>query len=646
MIKNKTKLSRRDFLFVLSIGIISVSFTFSQTKSDERYMVRYVGEDKTANSAYHDGQMRPAIGTQNYQILRANRSHPEWSDGLGWTYNHAPMLAYWNGHFICQYLSNYMGEYNPPVATLITKSKDGMSWDLPQIVFPVYFTTEIREDIPEDQPDDLYASQILDPEFDSAPFKIVSHIMTQRMGFHVAPNGRLLVMGFYGLNDGYGIGRVVREIYGDFYLGPIYFIRVNDNWEGEVKYPLYGESPDEGFVEACESFLSDRIRRIQWWEEDFKAADADTFYMPYDMEKAFCFYTISDSLTIGLFKWRMMTFTTDGGRTWEKPFRAESLTHMGAKIWGQRLNNGQYALVYNPTDNLDRQPLCVAVSDDGLNFDHLSVVHGEVPEKRFWGTAKRQGAQYVRGIVEGNGNPPGDDLWVVYSVNKEDMWISRIPVPIHRIVEGPVRDDFSSMETGGVVNNWNIYSPVWCPVKIVDFPDKGNKSLMLKDFDPYDYARATRVFGQSPRQQLTFELYVESNPGDFYIDICNEKGKRLIKSVIDSRGAVHSINGPGKFESVKSISAGEWVTFTFDINSDDSRYDLYIDGDLYASGHEFSGEGSVERIIFRTGEYRLDTKVGKFKSGSALIPGYDEPGADEPVDEAVFYIRSFSTRNL
>ncbi len=91
---------------------------------------------------------------------------------------------------------------------------------------------------------------------------------------------------------------------------------------------------------------------------------------------------------------------------------------------------------------MDRQPLCVALSDNGLNFNYLSVVHGEVPEKRFWGTAKRQGAQYVRGIVEGNGNPPGDDLWVVYSVNKEDMWISRIPVPISRMVEGAVRDDF------------------------------------------------------------------------------------------------------------------------------------------------------------------------------------------------------------
>jgi len=44
--------------------------------------------------------------------------------GTGWTYNHAPMLAYWNGHFICEYLSTPMGEHSAPGVTLITKSKD------------------------------------------------------------------------------------------------------------------------------------------------------------------------------------------------------------------------------------------------------------------------------------------------------------------------------------------------------------------------------------------------------------------------------------------------------------------------------------------------------------------------------------------
>ena len=58
---------------------------------------------------------------------------------------------------------------------------------------------------------------------------------------------------------------------------------------------------------------------------------------------------------------------------------------------------------------------------------------------------------------------------------------------------------------------------------------------------------------------------------------------------------------------------------------------------------KFSGEGFPERIDFRTGDYRLDKKISEYKSGEELIPGFDEPNADFPGEEAVFYIRNFST---
>ncbi len=588
---------------------------------DQRIIIKYIGEDKTANTNYHDGQMRPAVGVQNYQILRANRSYPEKAEGTGWTYNHAPMLAYWNGHFFCEYLSTPMGEHSAPGITLITKSSDGMNWEKPQIAFPIYFTYERS---------DNYVD-------------VLDHHMHQRMGFYVAPNGKLLVMAHYGGNDGDGIGRVVREMYDDFTMGPIFFIRLNDHWKGEVNYPMYNESDDPKFIEACDSFLSDKISRIQWWEEDFTADDAAKFYMPYERGKAFCFYTISDSLVVGLFKARKMTWTKDGGETWAAPFRVETLTYGGAKIWGQKLDNNQYALVYNPTDNSNRHPLCIAISDDGLNYDSLAVVHGEVPIKRYWGIEKRPGPQYVRGIIEGNGNPPGNDLWVVYSVNKEDIWISRIPIPIARTVEGPVKDNFNEMKAGGKVEGWNIYSPLWCPVKIVDGPDPTSRSLMLKDVDPYDYARATRVFGKAKRQRIYFNLFIEANPQSFYIDLCNATGTRLIKLSIDSESTFHLNNGDMAMEKSAIITKGEWHKIAVDYSSSSTKYDISIDNDFSVSGNNFDGNGIPERIEFRTGEYRLDRKIQEYKSGDKSEPGWDEPNAELPVDETVYYIRNFTT---
>ena len=605
--------------FLLFFILLAASTRGQMHYHNQDIAIRYVGNDKIANTDYHDGQMRPAIGVQNYQILRANRAYPESAEGTGWTYNHAPMLAYWNGHFICEYLSNPVGEHSSPGITLITKSKDGMNWGKPQIVFPIYFT----------------------PEVSDGSLEIVDYHMHQRMGFYVAPNGRLLIMGHYGGNDGDGIGRAVREMYMDFKLGPIYFIRLNDKWKGEVNYPMYNESADPGFIEACESFLSDKIRRMQWWEEDYKAADAADFYMPYDRAKAFCFYTISDSLTIGLFKARMMTWTKDRGESWEKPFRAGTLTYGGAKIWGQKLENGKYALVYNPTNNSNRHPLCVVTSDDGLNFDNLAVVHGEVPVKRYWGIEKRPGPQYVRGIVEGNGNPPGNDLWVVYSVSKEDIWISRIPVPISRTVRGPVKDNFSEMETGDIVDSWNVYSPLWCPVKIVHGPDPIGKSLMLKDRDPYDYARATRVFGQAAKQRISFEVFIESNPNCLYIDICDEKGSRLIMLSLDNQNTMHANDEANSQKIFSDVSNNQWHNIVIDINSIDEDFDISLNNGFSKSGNKFNGEGLPERIEFRTGEYRLSRKIQEYKSGDKSKPGWDEPNADVPVDETTIYIRSF-----
>ena len=101
----------------------------SQNSENENIIIQYTGKDKTANINFHDGQMRPAVGTQNYQILRANRSYPETAESTGWTYNHAPMLAYWNGHFFCEYLSTPVGEHSSPGITLLAKSKDGMKWE-------------------------------------------------------------------------------------------------------------------------------------------------------------------------------------------------------------------------------------------------------------------------------------------------------------------------------------------------------------------------------------------------------------------------------------------------------------------------------------------------------------------------------------
>src|SRR5688572_4196857 len=99
--------------------------------------VRYTG-NTLVNVDYHHGQLRPAVGVHNIQVFRANREHPEKAGGNNWTYNHAPMLAYWNNTFYFQYLADPVGEHVPPGQTLLCTSKDGYSWSAPVVIFPPY----------------------------------------------------------------------------------------------------------------------------------------------------------------------------------------------------------------------------------------------------------------------------------------------------------------------------------------------------------------------------------------------------------------------------------------------------------------------------------------------------------------------------
>jgi hypothetical protein len=292
-----------------------------------------------------------------------------------------------------------------------------------------------------------------------------------------------------------------------------------------------------------------------------------------------------------------------------------------------------------------RHPLSITTSDDGILYDNLLNVHSEVPPKRFWGYERRPGPQYVRGIIEGNGNPPGNDMWVVYSVSKEDIWISRIPVPVKGEVNEPVSDNFNEMALGGVVQDWNIYAPRWCPVGIHKSPNSPENVLMLKDFDPYDYAKAVRVFQKSENTNIQFDLYIEANPEILAIEIVSANGGRCIQTELDVNGNLLVKNGTESLSKISSIELDKWVTVEIDVNAQQNQYNIQLNGVSIAENYQFAVDGFPERIVFRTGKYRLTDDVIEHKSGDENVPGWDEPGADEYAPKAIYYLKDFKAVN-
>lgn len=556
---------------LLFIGYITAT---AQTGSPAE-PVSYIGGE-ICNPRLHEGGLRYAIGVENIQVMRANRTRPEKADNYGWTYNHAPNLTYWNGKFYLQYLSNPSDEQQPPGQTFLVTSTDGRSWSKPQVAFPVYKA----------------------PENVTFPKPFYGYIMHQRMGFYTAPDGRLLMVAFYGhsynpFREG-GIGRVVREIYKDGNMGPIYFLRYSSNtqWnETNTSYPFFTKSDDEGFVVACRSLLADKLKTLQWIDEDRGVDGFYTLKDSSDLLKATSYYHRKDGKVVALWKKSWASLSDDNGQSWHMPVQVPSLIMAGGKNWGQQTTDGRYAMCYNPIETQPyRYPLIIITSDDGIVFDNMSVIHGEVPPRRFFGENKDFGPCYVRGITEGEQQPDDNCMWVTYSVNKEDIWVSRIPLPVVQKWQGPVKDDFNQIPPGGKIASWNIYRPQWADVYI----DPSHR-LCFTDSDPYDYARAIRVFETTRKVKISFDLCIDQeNEDPFEVDITDAHGERAA-SLCFTNSCIMLNKQP-----IGSYSIGKTQRIVMEINTVGT-------GTTSFNGHKIQNlhsVRSVERLSFRTGAYR------------------------------------------
>ena len=603
-----------------SVLWVILLFAFYGAQAEDT--ARYVGKT-LVNIDYHHGQLSPALGVHNIQIMRANREFPETAEGLGWTYNHAPNLAYWNNKFYYHYLNDPVGEHIPPGRTMLTTSEDGYNWSEIVTLFPEYKI-----------PDGTSKEGVADVA------KNMVAVMHQRMGFYVSGDNRLLSLAYYGIslnkkdspNDGNGIGRVVREIYKNGTFGPIYFIRYNHGWNKKnTSFPFYEKSKDKGFVAACNELLSDPLMMQQWVEE----ADRDDPLIPVkEQYKALSFYHLPNGNVVGLWKHALTAISKDEGKTWSQPSRAPGFVNSNAKIWGQKTSDGKYATVYNPSEM--RWPLALSVSDDGLNYDKLLLVNGEITTMRYGGNYKSYGPQYVHGIQEGNGIPADKNLWVAYSMNKEDMWISRIKVPILDKEVNQVNEVFSEMKAGDELDRWNIFSPVWAPVKIEE--NEGESWLSLKDKDEFDYAKAERIFPETETASVEFEIKAgQNNTGLLHVELQDKKGTPAIRLIFDNDGYLKCKVGY-RIKNIQKYEAGETYKIKIDANAKSRIYEVIINDRRATRNILFAPVHKFQRIMFRTGEVRrfpnADTPTDQ---------DFDVPQTGKPVPEAAFYIKSLKT---
>lgn len=580
--------------------------------------VYYTGT-QLSNPNHHDGQLSPVVGVHNIQILRANREHPSAENGFGWTYNHQPMMAYWKGKFYVHYLCDPKDEQVPPSHTLVQSSKDGYVWSVPEMLFPEY-------DVPEG--------------FTKKGVEGAAHnlkaVMHQRMGWYVSSENRLYALGSYGVclskkdhnNDGNGIGRVIREIKEDGTMGKIYFIYYNHDFnEKNTDFPNYRKG-DKHLRKAVEEIYANPRIRMQWVEE----ADRGDKLIPLDKPyKAYNDYTLPDGRLVALWKHALTSVSSDGGNTWSQPVeRAKGFVNSNAKIWGQRLSDGTYATVYNPSEF--RWPLAISLSADGLEYTTLNLITGEIPPMRYGGNYKSFGPQYVRGIQEGNGEPADGDMWLTYSMNKEDMWVARVPVPVRIDATAHADDDFTKCKTLADLTAWNIYSPIEAPVGL------DGRWLTLSDKDKFDYCRVERKIPATGKLAVEFDLQASQNDhGWLQIEFLDKQGTACARLELTDGGELRS-KGGARYGKCISYEPGKVYHIRAEIDVEKRMSTVYVDGKKTATRMLFAPVESVERVMFRTGVQRTYPTVDTPADWDGILPD-----AGEQDKLAVYRIADFKT---
>ncbi|MCZ6672902.1 MAG: hypothetical protein O7C75_08180 [Verrucomicrobia bacterium] len=629
--------------------------------------VVYTGKE-TGDKRWHHGGFRAAVGVHKIQAYRATRNQPLVGDIVGWTYNHAPMLAYWRGRFWMNYVSNRVEEHGTPGKTGFTSSIDGYHWEFPKAGFPIITLPELK-------PPSRY--------FGGRDMAVIPEgtesVMHQRMGFYVAPNGRLLTSGFYsycpnvryGPNRGQGLGRVIREVYTDGELGPIYFIRYNRHagWnESNTPFSFYKTTQDSGLLEACEALLADKRMTLQWWEDDRGDDGFFTLEIPPDLKisdqtfgpipeddvnyiepKALSFYERPDGVTVGLFKSGLATLSQDDGQTWSKG--RHNFPETAAKIWGQKTEDGRYVLVYDHSaTNRNRFPLVAVSGDDGYAFDNILTIHAEVPPMRFRGVNKALGPQYIRGIVPGNGNPPGDHMWLTYSGNKEDLWVARVHTPLTGSVSDHLDESFDDYHTLADMELWNLYLPQWAPVSLVSDPwDSNNQVLQIVDEEPYDYAKVEHHIPSSKRVRISFRV-MQKQYGLNGLEFEAQTARGIRPMRLWWFPNQIGFDRAGTEVERVSIKLGHWHQIKLELDCEEEQYSVSVDGKVVHAALDLEeNPEAIERLVFRTGPWRMDVRQFIMENGEPGAPGVwdgDHPGADTKVSASIYLIDDLKTERF
>ena len=181
-------------------------------------------------------------------------------------------------------------------------------------------------------------------------------------------------------------------------------------------WPLYTDDPmgvtgwKKGKFNSIGKVTTQTYEQSQELESSFYQKSSGNIVMTMRDQKSSYYVLASES--------------NDNGETWSKTVQT-NLPDSRSKQCAGNLPDGTAYIVNNPYRiNKPRCPLAVTLSSDGSTFTRSYLLRGldDLPEQAYSGWAKTLGYSYPKAMVY-NGY-----LWVSYSIQKERVGYSRIPL--------------------------------------------------------------------------------------------------------------------------------------------------------------------------------------------------------------------------
>jgi hypothetical protein len=132
--------------------------------------------------------------------------------------------------------------------------------------------------------------------------------------------------------------------------------------------------------------------------------------------------------------------------------------------------------------------------------------------------------------------------------------------------------------------------------------------VRLEDRDPSDYASVMRVFPQHSLAHLSFQVRAHqkaTTSAPLEIDVVSSNGTRAVALALNG-GKITAWNARTEEEDVAKYPVKEWIRLELLVDGNRQVYTLKLEGvEVLKNASFLETTPTVERVVFRTGEFRL-----------------------------------------